>query len=120
MWRRSMSTLHRLSLLALTAVLACSGCASEPEPVPVAIPSKYDRSFDAALAAATDVGVVVHSADRFLGRIVGEKAGAEVTIDLKRQADGTVKVEFSAPGSTETNPKLSEQWLSAYQRHMGR
>ena len=111
--------MKRLLLLALSVVPASPACVY-PEPVPVAIPSKYDRSFDAALAAATDVGVVVHSADRFLGRIVGEKAGAEVTIDLKRQADGTVKVEFSAPGSTETNPKLSEQWLSAYQRHMGR
>jgi hypothetical protein len=120
MWRRRMSTLKWLTLLALSAVLACSGCASEPEPEPVAIPAKYDRSFDAAVAAAGDVGVEVRSADRTLGRILGEKAGVEVTIELQRQPNGTVKVEFSAPGSAETNPKLSEKWLSAYQRRMGR
>jgi hypothetical protein len=30
-----------------------------------------------------------------------------------------VKVEFNAPGSTETS-KLGDRWLSAYQRRMGR
>ena len=121
MWRR-MSSSNRLPLLALSASLACSGCVYEPapEPVPVAVPSKYDRSFDAALGAAGDVGVEVRSADRASGRIVGERAGVEVTIELQRQPNGTVKVEFSAPGSMETNPKLSEKWLSAYQRRMGR
>ena len=111
---------NRVLSLTLSAVLACSGCATEPEPQPVAIPSKYDRSFDAALAAAGDVGVEVRSADRVLGQILGEKAGVEVTIELQRQPDGTVRIEFSAPGSTETKPKLSEKWLSAYQRRMGR
>ena len=106
------------SILALTAVLTFTGCASEPEPV--AVPTKYDRSFDAALGAAGDIGVELRSADRALGRISGERAGVEVTIELQQQPDGTVRVEFSAPGSTETNPKLSERWLSAYQRRMGR
>jgi hypothetical protein len=113
--------MRRPLLLALPAVLACAGCASpEPEPQPVAAPSKYDRSFDAALAAAADVGVEVRTADRTAGRIRGVKGDAEVTIALQGQPNGSVKVEFSAPGSTETNPKLSEQWLSAYQRRMGR
>ena len=113
--------MSRTSLFALTVVLACTGCAStEPEPQPVPVPSKYDRSFDAALGAATDVGVGVRSADRAGGRIAGTKAGGEVTIDLLRQPDGTVKVHFTAPGSTESTPKLSERWHQAYQRRMGR
>jgi hypothetical protein len=111
--------------LAFAVLLPLAGCvAPEPEPVPVPVPvpvrSKFDRSFDAALGAATDAGVEVRSADRATGRIAGTKAGGEVTIDLVRQPDGTVKVEFNAPGSTETNPKLSERWLQAYQRRMGR
>ena len=114
--------MSRALQVALTVLLACAGCASssEPEAQPVALRSKYDRSFDAALAAAADVGVEVSSADRAAGRILGERFGVEVSIELRRQANGNVRVEFSAPGSRETNPRLSEKWLSAYQRRMGR
>ena len=113
--------MNRLSLFAITAALAFPGCAApEPEPEPVPVQSKFDRSFDAAVGAASDIGVEIHSADRAGGRIQGAKAGVEVTIDVTRQPDGTVRVAFSAPGSTETNPKLSERWYSAYQRRMGR
>jgi hypothetical protein len=112
------NTVNRLLLLALSVVLACGACASEPPPPqPVAVPSKYDRSFDAALAAAGDVGVHVRSADRTQGRILGEHAGVEVTIELQRQPDGSVRVEFKTPAP---NRSLSDQWLSAYQRRMGR
>jgi hypothetical protein len=112
--------MNRRSLFAVIAALALPGCAaSEPAP-PVPVQSTFDRSFDAALAAATDAGVEVHSADPASGRIQGAKSGVEVTIDLTRQPDGTVRIEFTAPGSTETNPKLSERWYSAYQRRMGR
>lgn len=120
MRRRKTNTVNRLLLLALGSVLIGSACVSEPAPPYVAIPSKYDRSFDAALGAAGDVGVEVRSADRATGRILGVKSGAAVTIELQRQHDGTVRVEFNAPDSTETNPKLGERWLSAYQRRMGR
>ena len=112
--------MNGLLLIAFGTVLTCSGCVSEPLPPYVSIPSKYDRSFDAALSAAGDVGVDVRSADRTTGRILGEKAGVDVTIELQRQSDGTVRVEFNAPNSTDTNPKLGERWLSAYQRRMGR
>jgi len=113
--------MSRASLLALTAVLVWTACASEPEPQPQPVPgaAKYDRAFDAALAAAGDVGIEVRTADRAAGRILGAKAGAEVTIWLQWQPNGSTKVEFSAPGSTET-PKLGDKWLAAYQRRMGR
>jgi hypothetical protein len=120
MRRRGTNTVNRLFALALVSLLTFGGCVYDPPPPYVAVPSRYDRSFDAALAAAGDVGVVVHSADRAMGRILGEKAGAEVTIELQHQADGTFKVEFNAPNVTETNPKLGERWLSAYRRRMGR
>lgn len=112
--------MSRPSLSALAIVLACTGCASEPEPQPVPGAAKYDRAFDAALAAASEVGVEVRTSDRAAGRILGTKAGVEVTIWLQWQPNGSTKVEFSAPGSTETNPKLGEKWLAAYNRRMGR
>jgi hypothetical protein len=111
---------NRLLVLALVSLLTFGGCVYDPPPPYVAVPSKYDRSFDAALSAAGDVGVEVRSVDRTTGRILGEKAGVEVTIELQRQPDGMVRVEFNAPNSTETNPQLGERWLSAYQRRMGR
>jgi hypothetical protein len=111
--------------LAIAVLLPLAGCvAPEPEPVPVPVPvpvrSKYDRLFDAVLGAATDLGVEVRSADRATGRIAGTKADGEVMVDLVRQPDGSVNVEFIAPGSTETNRKLRERWMSAYERRRGR
>jgi len=110
--------MNRLSLLAV-ACLPFTGCWIGPPP-PAPMPSKYDRAFDAAVGAASDVGVEVRSADREAGRIAGTKDGGEVTIHVQGQADGTVKVEFTAPGASDTSPKLSERWYQAYQRRMGR
>jgi hypothetical protein len=103
------------------AALPLAGCVgtyySEPQTV-TTLPS-FDRSWDAALGAATDVGVQVDSADRAGGRILGNKAGVQVTIDVLRQADGTLRIAFNSPGSPETNPTLGDRWRSAYQRRMG-
>lgn len=82
--------------------------------------SRFDQSFDAALNAASDSGVIVASADRASGRIVGSKAGAAVTITLEQQTDGSVRVAFNAPDSRQTHPTLTEQLFAAYQRRMGR
>jgi hypothetical protein len=111
-----------LRLLAIAALLSFAGCAgtSERQPETVATRPNFDRSFDAALGAAIDVGIEIRSADRAGGRITGTKAGVAVTIDVLRQADGTLQVAFSAPGSPETKPKLSDRWLSCYNRRMGR
>ena len=43
-----------------------------------------------------------------------------MTIDLRPQADNTLKVSFDAPASKESNPTLGDRWLAAYQRRMGR
>jgi len=111
----------RLLLSLAIAVLPLTGCvSSDTQPQTVTTLPSFDRSWDAALGAAADVGVQVQTADRAGGRILGNKAGVEVKIDLLRQADGTLKLAFSAPGSPETNPKLGDRWLSAYQRRMGR
>jgi hypothetical protein len=108
---------------ALCVALPLAGCYPEPYPytaVPLNLPSKFNQSWDAALGAAADAGVQVNSADRTTGLITGNKAGAAVTIKLQSQADGRVSVAFDAPNAKETNPTLSDRWLAAYQRRMGR
>jgi hypothetical protein len=112
--------MNRLPLViaGLAAAMLIGGCVAQP--AAPAGPSKYDRSWDAALGAAADAGVQVTSADRASGRITGSKAGAAVAIALQTQADGSVRVSFEAPNSKEANPTLNERWLANYQRRMGR
>jgi hypothetical protein len=110
-------------VLAASAIAA--GCVVAPYPyypatTTVATPPSFDRSWDAALGAASDVGVQITSADRGTGHITGSKAGAAVTIDLRPQADNTLQVIFTAPDSKESNPSLNDRWLRAYQSRMGR
>ena len=114
-----------LCLVAVAASAICAGCVVAPYPygyptTTVAVPPSFDRSWDAALGAAADVGVQITSADRANGRITGSKAGAAVSIDLRPQADNTLQVIFSAPSSKESNPTLNDRWLQAYQARMGR
>jgi hypothetical protein len=117
-----MSHLLRVALVAVLALLA--GCVVAPYPGTypsgASTPPSFDRSWDAALGAASDVGIQVTRADRAAGRISGIKAGAAVTIELQPQADNTLKLSFDAPASQETNPSLGERWAGAYNRRMGR
>ena len=109
----------------VAASALCAGCVVAPYPyayptTTISTPPSFDRSWDAALGAAADVGVQITNADRSTGRITGSKAGAAVSIDLRPQADNTLQVIFSAPNSKESNPTLNDRWLSAYNRRMGR
>ena len=98
--------------------LALAGCVAY-YPVSAPGPSTFDRAWDAAQGAAADSGVVVTAADRNSGRVRGTKAGAEVTIDVLPQPDGTVRVEIVAPTSVQSNPTLTKQLSEAYQRRLG-
>jgi hypothetical protein len=117
-----------LPLALVTALAPLAGCVVAPYPAayPAAYPTgastppSFDRSWDAALGAAADAGIQVTSADRASGRITGSKSGAAVTIELRQQADNSLKLSFDAPGSKESNPTLGDRWLAAYQRRMGR
>ena len=119
-----MTRLLRLSMFVASALVA--GCVYAPYPygypatTTVASPPSFDRSWDAALGAAADVGVQITNADRANGRITGSKAGAAVIIDLRPQTDNTLQVIFSAPDSKESKPTLNDRWLRAYQTRMGR
>jgi len=115
--------MHRLALALIAASALIAGCVYAPPPsypITVTTTPSFDRSWDAALGAASDAGVQVTLADRSTGRISGTKAGVPVTIQLQQQADSTLKVTFSATDSKESNPTLNQRWLSAYNRRMGR
>ncbi len=115
---------YSLRLVLVTALALLAGCVVAPYPsaypTVVSTPPSFDRSWDAALGAAADAGIQISNADRGSGRITGSKAGAAVTIELRQQADSSLKLSFDAPGSKETNPTLGDRWLAAYNRRMGR
>ena len=117
-----MTHLLRLALVATAALL--TGCVVAPYPYTypstVSVPASFDRSWDAALGSAADAGIQISSADRGSGRITGTKAGAAVTIELRPQADNSLRVSFDAPAAKESNPTLGERWTAAYNRRMGR
>ena len=113
-----------LQLATLLTLALLGGCVVAPYPssypVTESLPPSFDRSWDAALGAAADVGIQISHADRASGLIKGSKAGAAVTIALQPQPDKSLRVSMDAPDAKESNPTLNERWLAAYQRRMGR
>ena len=104
-----------------TVFMLLSGCvASEPVPAYVPVPSTFDRAWSAAIGAAQDEGVRVTSEDRVKGVISGSRGEQDVTINVQTQADGNVRVEFSARGPKGSDPGLAGRISRAYDRRMGR
>jgi len=117
--------LQRKHAWAVMCSLAClaliSGCTTY-EPVPVYVPasSAFDRSWNAAVAAAQDEGVRIKSEDRGNGVIRGYRGELEVSISVRTQADGKVRVEISARGPKGSDPGLAQRISRAYNQRMGR
>ena len=104
-----------------TVLMLLSGCVVyEPVPAYVPSPSTFDRSWSAAIGAAQDEGVRVISEDRVKGVITGSRGEQDVTINVQTQADGNVRVEFSARGPKGSDPGLAGRISRAYDRRMGR
>ena len=99
--------------------VALAGCATN-EPAPVPAPSTFDRSWSAAVSAAQAEGVRITSEDRGSGIIRGLRNEQEVTINLRSQADGSVRVEISARGPKGSDPGLASRISRAYDQRMGR
>ena len=118
-----MKTKFRMSLGCAFAVVLvigttiATGCTTY-EPVPA--PNTFDRSWSAAVGAAQDEGVRIASEDRATGIIKGYKDEQEVTINLRSQADGSVRLEMSARGPKGSDPGLASRISRAYDRRMGR
>ena len=108
-----------VALLLFSGFAVLGGCASQ-EPAPAPAPSTFDRSWSAALLAAQDEGVRITSEDRGSGVIRGLRGEQEITINLRTQADGGVRVEISARGPKGSDPGLAGRISRAYDRRMGR
>ena len=118
---------HRLSgagtssILMFVLAVLLSGCVVyEPVPVPAYHDSSYDRVWDSALGAAEDAGVNITSTDRTTGIIRGVTSSTEVTISVTTQADGKIRVEFSAKGPKGRDADLNDRFTHFYNRRMGR
>jgi len=108
-------------LLSTIVFTLLSGCtAYEPAPAYVPAPSTFDRAWSAAVGAAQDEGVRITSEDRVRGVISGSRGEQDVTINVQTQADGNVRVEFSARGPKGSDPGLAGRISRAYDRRMGR
>jgi hypothetical protein len=108
-------------VLFTTVFMLLSACVVyEPVPVSVPAPSAFDRAWSAAIGAAQDEGVRVISEDRVKGVISGTRGEQDVTINVQTQADGNVRVEFSARGPKGSDPGLAGRISRAYDRRMGR
>jgi len=109
----------RIAVIVLAGLMTLAGCVVY-EPAPVPAPSTFDRSWNAALGAAQDEGVQIASEDRANGVIKGYRGEQEVTINIRTQADGNVRVEISARGPKGADPGLGGRISRAYDRRMGR
>jgi hypothetical protein len=121
-------SIHRLSQREIfwaaatlaTVLMIFPGCVTEPVPVYVPAPSTFDRAWSAAIGAAQDEGVRIISEDRSSGVIKGSRGEQDVTINVRTQADGNVRVEFSARGPKGSDPGLAGRISRGYDRRMGR
>jgi len=113
------SQLIWITLLLVVGLTTLPGCVVN-EPVPTPMPSTYDRAWSAALSAAQEEGVRIVSEDRVSGTILGNRDQQEVTILLRSQADGSVRVEISSRGPKGSDPGLAGRISRAYDRRMGR
>lgn len=110
---------YRWMIAISICMLALAGCTSyEPSPAPA--PSTFDRSWSAAVSAAQDEGVRITSEDRGSGMIRGVRNDQEVTINLRSQADGSVRIEIGSRGPKGSDPGLASRISRAYDRRMGR
>jgi hypothetical protein len=116
--RKSQRFSHTIGIF-IWIVAALAGCTTS-EPVPVPAPSTFDRSWSAALSAAQDEGVRITSEDRGSGVIRGVRSDQEITINLRSQADGSVRIEIGTRGPKGSDPGLASRISRAYDRRMGR
>ena len=106
------------SIIVFTPLLGCT--VYQPVPAYVPAPSTFDRAWSAAVGAAQDEGVRITSEDRVRGVISGSRGEQDVTINVQTQADGNVRVEFTARGPKGPDTGLAGRISRAYDRRMGR
>lgn len=118
MGKQTIKTIVMLFLIIMAGCVVYGPVPPPPPPEPVYSyrPATFERSWNAALDAMEDVGVRIVSADRDSGIIRGVRASTDATVTVRTQADGRVRVGFSARG----DEGLADQIYRAYERRMGR
>jgi hypothetical protein len=109
-----------VQIVVFAALTLVYGCAPEPAPYYAPAPSTFDRAWSAALNAAQDEGVRIRAEDRASGTISGSRGEQDITIFVRTQADGNVRLEFSVRGPKGADPGLAGRISRAYDRRMGR
>lgn len=107
---------NRLGAL-LFAALVLGGCVAYAPPQPA---STVDRAYSAMLAAMSDQGVGVTSADPASGVIAGQRGAITVVATVAPQPDGTTRVEFKTRGDIAQDPTLIDRITRSYNARMGR
>ena len=110
-------------IITLTTVLMTGCTYYRPAPVVYSTttsPSKFDRSWSAAVGAFADQGIAITSQDRGAGVIQGSRGGINVTGSIRTQADGSVRVQFDTSGATKNDPTLIQRISGSYNSRMGR
>jgi hypothetical protein len=109
-----------LVMSSFVSLLLLTGCPYYPPPAATVVmtPASFDRSFAAAAGAMHDEGLTITVQDAGSGTIVGGLAGSTVTATVRRQADGSVVVQFNSRDARD--PALLERISSRYDRLMGR
>jgi hypothetical protein len=88
-------------------------------PAPPARAPAFERSWNAALGAFGDQGVVISNADRAKGMIQGHRGDVEMTANLRTQSDGSVRVQFNKVGPSAQDPELIDRVSRSFDARMG-
>jgi hypothetical protein len=107
--------------LLFVLTLFFEGCVVyEPVPTPVYPGSSYDRVWDSALGAAEDAGVKITHADKTTGLVRGVTGSTDITISVRTQTDGRIRVEFRSKGPAGEDSEVNDRLTRLYNRRMGR
>ena len=109
-----MSSKLRTTIALLFASCLTAACVYAPY-----YSSNYDRAWNAALGGVQDAGVSITQADPESGYIRGNRNGIDVTVQVVRQYDGSVRVQFDSKNDAR-DPQLADRFSQAYDRRMGR
>lgn len=110
-----------LSAALLAALPACTVYQVGPQEYsPYPPTTSFERSWNAVRGAFQDQGVAITLEDRSTGTVRGRRGGIEVTGGVRTQADGSVRVQFDASGTTGEDPALLQRVSRAYDARMGR
>jgi len=72
------------------------------------------------LGAAEDAGVRISYSDKTTGKIQGVTGSTDVTISVRTQADGKIRVEFTSRTPNGEDADLNKRFTVFYNKRMGR